>query len=386
MRYALAGRSKEKLRKVHSENDCGKEVPIFVAESDDVAAISNFVGRARVIIAVAGPFKLYSDVVVGACARLGTHYVDITGEAAWVRSVVDRYDGIARSTGAVICNMCGFDSVPFDLGTLYAINRLRARTSATSIRRVTAYIAVLGGGGFSGGTLATGMSNVRTPVQLTKGVDLNDPFILGGLPKGGCREEDTDNFAFQVHMLGEHIPCGPSHMHTVNSRMVRRSSQLLGWGPNFNYVELLPVPSREFAQKMADQQRNPAPPEVIEKLMAQGVLPKPGEGPKPEVRRQTRFTAIIDCLADDGSRLVTTMRGGEPGYEETARMVLEAGLALLQETHSCPAAATGGCFSPAAGLGEVLIRRLQEVGMRFAVEKGDAAAVVAALFQPRAKL
>mmetsp|Transcript_53500 Transcript_53500/g.171443 ORF Transcript_53500/g.171443 Transcript_53500/m.171443 type:complete len:433 (-) Transcript_53500:196-1494(-) len=375
VRYALAGRSETKLRQVHSECGCSVEVGTFVADSHDEAAIADFVARTRVVVATAGPFKHYSDLVVGQCAKLGTHYVDITGEVQWVRSVIDRYDEVARSTGAVICSMCGFDSIPFDLGALFAINRVRASTSGSSIRRVMAYVPMLGGG-FSGGSLATGVSNQREPVQLTKGVDLSGPFLLGGLPKGGIREEDTDASTHEVKMLGGDIPCGPSVMHSVNSRVVRRSSKLLAWGPHFNFAELSPMPSRQAAERMAAQQANPAPPEVVEKLVKAGKLPKPGEGPNPEVRRRARFVVVIDCLADDGSRLVTTMRGGEAGYEETARMVLEAGLTLLQEPHACPGMTTGGCLTPAAAMGETLIRRLTGIGMPFTVESKDAAGVI----------
>lgn len=229
------------------------------------------------------------------------------------------------------------------------------------------------------------LSNSRDPMQLTKGVDQNDPFLLGGLPRGGSREEDTDSSTHRVQMLDGDVPCGPSVMHPVNSRVVRRSAQLLGWGSHFNYVELSPMPSKKAAERMAEQQARPAPPEVLERLIQAGQLPKPGEGPKPEVRRAARFLVVVDCLAEDGQRLVATVRGGEPGYEETARMVLEAGLTLLQEPHACPGFARGGCLTPAAAMGETLIRRLSGIGMPFAVESADAAAVVRGAFgaQPR---
>jgi hypothetical protein len=111
----------------------------------------------------------------------------------------------------VICNMCGFDSIPFDLGALFAVNRLRARQndSTLPIRSVAAYISTTGGApapgplarpparppgrprpghayavhvpeGISGGTLATGMLQKTDPVKLTHGVDALHPFLLGG--------------------------------------------------------------------------------------------------------------------------------------------------------------------------------------------------------------
>eukprot|EP00440_Ansanella_granifera_P055020 gb/GFBE01059643.1/.p1 GENE.gb/GFBE01059643.1/~~gb/GFBE01059643.1/.p1 ORF type:complete len:443 (+),score=71.55 gb/GFBE01059643.1/:1-1329(+) len=375
VRYALAGRSRQKLEKLREECGCGADVEVFVAEADDSAGIASFVAQTKVVVATAGPFKLYSDVLVGQCAALGTHYVDITGEVAWVRSLIDRYDGLARATGAVLCSMCGFDSIPFDLGALFAIDHLRRMSSAGGIRRIDAYV-FMPAGGFSGGSLASGISNSRNAVQLTKGVDPADPFLLGGLPKGGAREEDSDSATHRVFKLDGEIYCGPSVMHAVNSRVVRRSSQLLGWGPQFHFSEYTPTGSKAAAEKLVTLQTNPAPPEVIEKMMSAGRLPKPGEGPKPEVRKVSRFTAVLDCWADNGSHLIASVSGGEPGYEETARMVLEAGLLLAQEPSACPGTATGGCLTPAAALGERLIQRLQDAGVRFSVESGDLPPVI----------
>ena len=37
------------------------------------------VRQADVVIACAGPFSKYSDVVVEACVKEGTHFLDVTG-------------------------------------------------------------------------------------------------------------------------------------------------------------------------------------------------------------------------------------------------------------------------------------------------------------------
>ena len=41
--------------------------------------MDSLVRRAKVVIAVAGPFAAVGTPVVQACVRNGTHYVDITG-------------------------------------------------------------------------------------------------------------------------------------------------------------------------------------------------------------------------------------------------------------------------------------------------------------------
>ncbi len=88
VRWAIAGRNREKLEAAASETRAG--VDILVADSGDKTAIDDLVSRTRVLLNTAGPFALYGDNVVDACVRSGTHYVDITGETPWVRRLIDR--------------------------------------------------------------------------------------------------------------------------------------------------------------------------------------------------------------------------------------------------------------------------------------------------------
>ena len=56
--------------------------------------------------------------VVEACARAGTHYADLTGETLFHREAIDRFDAVARESGARIVHSCGYDSIPSDLAVL----------------------------------------------------------------------------------------------------------------------------------------------------------------------------------------------------------------------------------------------------------------------------
>ena len=373
VKFGIAGRNMEKLKKVHAMTNCSNEVEIFIADANDVENITKFVQQTKVVIACAGPFARYSDTVVGICAENGTHFVDITGEVPWVRSVIDRFDDIAKATGACIVNMCGFDSIPFDVGTLFGVNRLRHKMGKPNlaIRRSTAHVSLLGG--MSGGSVATGINNNENPVMLTAGVDNDDPFLLGGTPKGGAREEDMDDYVNFVGELGGLYTC-PSVMHNVNSRVVRRSASLLNWGNQFNYTEFNFVPLKKVAEKSVQQRKNPAPPEVMKRLLDSGRLPKPGEGPSPKKRAKSRFDAILTVEGEDGSTIDVSCNGGEAGYEETARMLLEAGLAMVEEPLLCPGIKSGGgVLTPAAALGENLIRRLNNVGIKFEIVSSKSA-------------
>ena len=70
-----------------------------------------------VLITTVGPFIERGTNVLKACIEEGTHYVDSTGEYPWVRQMIKEYDQQAKEKGVIAVPMCGFDSVPSDLGT-----------------------------------------------------------------------------------------------------------------------------------------------------------------------------------------------------------------------------------------------------------------------------
>ena len=71
---------------------------------------------------------------------------------------------------------------------------------------------------------------------------------------------------------------------------------------------------------------------------------------------------VVDAATND---VLASVSGGDPGYDETAKMVSEAALALADGTP--PPCAGGGVWTPAAALGTVLVDRLRAAGMGFDV-------------------
>jgi short subunit dehydrogenase-like uncharacterized protein len=66
-------------------------------------------------------------------------------------------------------------------------------------------------------------------------------------------------------------------------------------------------------------------------------------------------------------RAIVRVRGGDPGYGETSRMLAEAALTLASDERP----AVSGVVTPAVGLGLPYRRRLEASGMRFElVERG----------------
>ena len=86
VRWAIAGRNRQKLEAVRAAVGVGVEV--LVADSQDQQAIDAIVAQTRVLLNTAGPFALYANALVDACVRFRTHYVDITGETPWVKTAL----------------------------------------------------------------------------------------------------------------------------------------------------------------------------------------------------------------------------------------------------------------------------------------------------------
>eukprot|EP01065_Artemidia_motanka_P032164 TRINITY_DN39202_c0_g1_i1.p1 TRINITY_DN39202_c0_g1~~TRINITY_DN39202_c0_g1_i1.p1 ORF type:complete len:423 (+),score=84.02 TRINITY_DN39202_c0_g1_i1:66-1334(+) len=363
LKWGVAGRSREKLERVLRENGAPSDVPVFVAGSEDVEGIRAFVSQARVVVAMAGPFWRHSTKVVEACIELGTHYVDITGETAWHRALIERLGDKALKNGVCVVSHCGYDSLPSDLGTLRAVQELgRTVGSSTRVRRVRGYHAMLGRGGLSGGSMATGLDEELHPVPLPPGVDRDSPFLLGS-PVHVARKEDLN--ITEALFYPDMKAWGTTFiMEKINTKVVRRSAMLLGYGPSFGYQEVGLAPNEKAARIIQKKMMNIPPAHVRAEMVKKGRLPAPGQGPSPGDRAKTTFKSFVVAEAEDGRKATAVVTGGEPGYEETAKMVIEAAVCLSKQLEHCPGKA-GGFLTPAACMGNVLINRLHNAGIRF---------------------
>ena len=120
VRWAVAGRSEEKLKSVLSEADVS-DVPLFVADAHDEEALTELCTKTKVIVSTVGPYALYGDTLVKVCVESSTHYCDLTGEPQWIRKMQEKHEVRAKETGARIVHCCGFDSIPSDLGVQLAL-------------------------------------------------------------------------------------------------------------------------------------------------------------------------------------------------------------------------------------------------------------------------
>jgi short subunit dehydrogenase-like uncharacterized protein len=368
LRWALAGRDRAKLEALAAS---AGDIPIFVADASDANAIDAFVGRTRVVLAMAGPFALYADKVVDACVRLGTHYADITGETPWIRTLVDRYHERAQTDGTRIVPACGFDSVPSDIGAFF-LARAVQRELGADCTRIKAFHRI--SGGVNGGTLATLMLVFGDPKAAAA---MRDPDLLTppeSRTPGITAERDPMVAAYDNDADGW---IAPFVMGPINTRVVRRSAGLFAlwnerYGERFTYQEYMSFPGPFGAALATTVATGTAVAQASASFApARGLLeplvPKPGTGPSESAIADGWFRCELTALADDGRKLNAVLADrGDPGNAATVKFSCEAALALAEDPETLPGgSARGGVLTPATAIGDVLVERLRSAGMKF---------------------
>lgn len=367
-RIALAGRSKDKLETVRRGLPGGaREWPILLADAADDFALGELARQTKVVCTTVGPYAKYGLPLVGACAKHGTHYCDLTGEVQFMRDSIDRYDAAAKSSGARIVHTCGFDSIPSDLGVLFVHQKLG------TLKRVTGVMTAFKGG-FSGGTVAS-MLHMQDEVKAdpSRRKLLFDAYALS--PK---RDEEPNRGKERDLMKVEQddftgMWLAPWFMEMVNARVVRRTNALLGYayGRDFRYREVVGMKPgvtgalRAFgftaglAAFMGALTFDPTR-KLLEKR-----LPKPGEGPDEKTRKSGYMTMKLFAESESGERKTFVVSGqGDPGYQLTSLILSQAALCLALDDEKLPRAVSG-VLTPATAMGQVLIDRLVAAGMTF---------------------
>ena len=356
LRWAVAGRNPAKLESVVG----GRDIPILNADSHDDDALRQLVQQTKVILTTVGPYARYGSKLVAACAEHGTDYCDLTGESLWMREMISAHQQTAKDSGARIVHTCGFDSIPSDIGVFFLQKEMQRRHGVAA--RHIKYRTKSFKGGFSGGTIDSMMAMMeagqKDPSLLKQ---LGDPYLLNDTFRGADGPDRLSPY-FDEDFNGW---VGPFMMAAINTRVVRRTNELLdgAYGENFRYDEgsLTGAGPKGFlgatgigvgSGVFAGLASLP-----ITRKGLQKVLPKPGEGPSPEQQRTGYFEIEMRAKhPDDASKnLVASVKGDrDPGYGSTAKMIAESALALAHD--DLPAG--GGFWTPASAMGDALLERL----------------------------
>lgn len=352
-RWAMAGRSLTKLQEVRDLIGAPADTPLVTANADDPASLRALCERTTVVLTTVGPYQLYGNDLVAACADSGTAYVDLCGEPAWMREMIDKHHARAQATGARIVFSCGFDSIPFDLGVLTLQEAAKERFGRPC-PRVKGRVRVMKGG-FSGGTaaslkatLAAAARNPSIIALLTNPFALTPGFTGPSQPVGMLPEYDRTIEAWTA----------PFIMAPINTKNVHRTNFLLGeaFGADFVYDEMMVAGLGEMGKAAA---------EAIAKInpLAGDKGPKPGEGPSKEERETGHYDILFVGEMVGGERIDAVVTGDrDPGYGSTSKMIAEAALCLVEDV----ADAKGGIWTPGAIMGAPLRKRLiEKAGLTF---------------------
>ncbi len=353
-RWALAGRNEQKLQSVRDRlaklNPECADLPLLKADVTDEASLRRVAESTKVVITTVGPYILYGEPLVAACAKAGTDYVDLTGEPEFVDRMWLGYHEQASQSGARLVHSCGFDSIPYDLGTLFTVSQLPEGVP------ISVECFVRAGGTFSGGTYHSAveiMSRLRQGVQAARERKQRESRPSGRKVTGvsGKPHRDPDD--------GWVVP-----FPTIDPQTVLRSARALErYGPDFTYshylvLKRLPMVIGGAAGVGAIVAMAQLPP--TRKLLLK--IKDPGDGPTPEQREKAWFRVRFRAQSN-GQRVETLVKGGDPGYGETAKMLAQSALCLAHD--DLPS--RSGQVTPAVAMGQPLIDRLKDAGIAFEV-------------------
>ena len=355
LKWAMAGRNAAKLAAVRDEMGVSKDVEILSADSSLPESLAVMAARTKAIITTVGPYQLYGEPLLKACVEAGTDYVDLCGEPAWMKDMIDRYDEPAKKSGARIVLSCGFDSIPFDLG-VYHLQKHAIENHGGACERVRCRVRGMKGT-FSGGTAASFMETMKRAQKQPEILDwLKDPFSLS--PEKGAPQPPIYK-PMEEPDLGSWAT--PFIMASINTKNVHRSNALLDYkyGKDFQYGEMVLTGPGEKGEQLA---------KGMAKSNAFGDNPpKPGEGPSKEERENGSYDVMFVGDAPNGTRIISSVKGDkDPGYGSTSKIIAEAALTLVKDVQR-----SGGVMTPAPAMADRLIDRLQaNAGLTFTIEAG----------------
>lgn len=297
-----------------------------------------------------------------ACAENGVHYVDTSDEFYWQRDMIDKYDGVARSTGARLVLSGGFCALAGDLGAQLAIEAAArdegqgmsgpegVPRSSDAGARVDSWLEVYNGG-VSAGVINTekALKNASFPKEWA-----TDPYVLAPsiaeFLKVDTSVTGLGKLAWDKHegAVTQNI-FGP-----YDARLLRRSFATLGQAVHY---------------------RSGAPPSMYAKWAAfLAMHPRSWSSlttcPTPAILRDGSWRMRVratEYWESEGSRSATVVLSGtgDPGYAFTAAGLAEVGLCLAGRVEGClRAPAARGVLTPMGAMApDGMRKRLEAAGM-----------------------
>ena len=337
-------------------------IDLIVNSSEDEAKLRSIVKKTKVCITTAGPFEKYGQTLVKVCAEEGVHYADITGESDFFRMMIERHDGTARKSGAIIVPHCGNDCIPWDL-SVFEMSKY-AKSQGSELVEASTYTEVPSGTAMSGGTLNTAIFQLGK--KRSKSTAAFDPLLSAA---DGQKSEYLQKNASPKSDI--YIPefkrnGGPWIMGPVMANCIRRSNALLGYNKELIYSECLLRETGwvQWVQAVAYECLVTAA--VVAPFLFQRFLPSPGEGPSRVTMDEGWLNVYTRGTIRNASNGVEVKLKSKYTFHEdttylaTAKFLVEAGRLLLEQKN------VSGVITPSVAFGSKLVERLaNETGSEF---------------------
>ena len=355
LRWALAGRNPAKLAKVRDRiaaiDPSLADLELLHADVEDAASLAEVARRARVVITTVGPYLAHGEPLVAACAEAGTDYVDLTGEPEFVDRMYVAHHATAQRTGARIVHACGFDSIPHDLGAYFTVQQLDG-SGPIEVRGV-----VRAGGMFSGGTFHSAITAFSRMRQAKEAASQRRR--LESRPEG----RSSRGRAGKPHRDAE-LGYWLLPLPTLDPFVVARSGAALpAYGPKFRYSHYAGTKTLRYAAGGAAGLGSMVAAAQV-KPLRNLLLGRVAQGDGPDESRRAKSWFTVDFVGTgSGRRVHTRVSGGDPGYDETAKMLAESALCLAFDDNP----ETAGQVTTTQAMGDALTARLIRAGIRFEV-------------------
>uniref|UniRef100_A0A3Q3L7H5 Saccharopine dehydrogenase-like oxidoreductase n=1 Tax=Labrus bergylta TaxID=56723 RepID=A0A3Q3L7H5_9LABR len=344
LKWAVAGRSRQKLEKVLeqaagvlSKPELRAEVDVIVADVGEPDSLAAMCKQAVIVLNCVGPYRFYGEPVVKACVENGAHHIDICGEPQFLEGMQLNYNDQAAEKGVYIIGSSGFDSIPADMGVIFTRDQFRGTLTA-----VESFLTV--GSGPEGGCIHDGtwQSAIYGFADGPKLQSLRRKFNHKPLPIVGSKMKRRGTLFFSNEIQQYTVPFMGS-----DPSVVKRTQRFL----------------------VEEHQATPHP-----EFFSFGLFSKAGPSRKQMEASSFRFALYGEgytegqdpSLGRPDSKIRTLVQGPECGYVATPIAMVQAALTILNEPTALPK--TGGVYTPGAAFAKTtLIDRLNKHGIQFSV-------------------
>ena len=294
MKPVLAARSRDKLETLMEELGGGLETA--VADVSQPHGVRALVERGDVLVSTVGPFARWGGPAAAAATTAGAHYLDSTGEPAFIREVFERYGAAAARSGSGMLTAFGYDWVPGNLAGGLALRR-----AGDDAVRVDVGYFITGRGSASGGTQATMAASLGDPafafregrVRSERSAKRVRSFPVGSKTREAISVGSSEHFA---------LPRVAPQLREVNA--------YLGWfGPLSRAMQAMSLGlSLPGASKLV-------------KLAGERLVKGSSGGPDADARAKSGSHVVAIAYDGAGRELAEAHLSGVDGYTFTGRML-----------------------------------------------------------------